>query len=281
MQKHARPQNLDDALNLLAQQRWAIVAGGTDFFPAQGDRPIDQPVLDVTAIADIRGIDRTTDGWRIGALASFRDVIDTELPPAFRALKLAAREVGSVQIQNRATVAGNLCNSSPAADGVPPLLAMDAQVELASTAGIRRVPLEQFITGNRRNTRTDTELVVAIHLPENSCAGVADFLKLGARKYLVISIAMVSVRLAFDQHRTITDAAVAVGACSEVATRLASVEQALSGATLADQPHRRIEAAMLDTLQPIDDVRASAAYRRAAALQLVRRAIANCVEQAL
>jgi CO/xanthine dehydrogenase FAD-binding subunit len=278
--EHARPTALADALQLLTQQPWSIVAGGTDYYPAQGERPIDRAVLDVTAIDELRGIEQTGLGWRIGATATFSELIKTDLPPAFRALVLAAREVGSIQIQNRATVAGNLCNSSPAADSVPPLLAMQAQVELASSAGNRLLPLQEFITGNRRNARAASELLTAIYLPHDGCAGVADFLKLGARKYLVISIAMVAVRLASDDTGTITDASIAIGACSEVATRLNTAEQRLIGAPLADQPENLIDADMLGQLQPIDDVRASADYRVAAALQLTRRSIANCVELA-
>ncbi len=278
MPEHARPKALVDALQLLGDQPWEIVAGGTDYYPARGERPIDRAVLDVTAIDELRGITATDSGWRIGATATFSDLLHTSLPPAFRMLKLAATEVGSVQIQNRATVAGNLCNSSPAADSVPPLLAMNAQVELASATGNRLLPLREFITGNRRNARDQAELLIAIHLPTEGCLGVADFLKLGARKYLVISIAMVAVRLNADDTGNITDAAIAIGSCSEIAMRLSNAEQSLIGANLKDRPDQLISAAMLTSLQPIDDVRASADYRREAALQLTRRAIAQCVE---
>ena len=95
-----------------------------------------------------------------------RELIEADLPPLFDGLKQAAREVGGRQIQNAGTIAGNLCNASPAADGVPPLLALDAEVELAGRAGTRRLPLGEFITGNRRTALAPGELVVAIHVPQ-------------------------------------------------------------------------------------------------------------------
>src|SRR5262249_60124834 len=104
-------------------------------------------LIDITSLNEIRGISIERDVIRIGGLTTWTEVIRTPLPRCFDALKSAAREVGSVQIQNRGTVAGNLCNASPAADGVPPLLALDAEVELASSRGSRRLPLSEFLVG--------------------------------------------------------------------------------------------------------------------------------------
>src|SRR6185312_12387938 len=107
-------------------------------------------VVDLSALATLRGIRFERDHIRIGGRTTWTDIIRADLPPAFAGLQAAAREVGSVQIQNSGTIAGNLCNASPAADGVPPLVAFDAEVELISQRGTRRLPLAQFITGNRR-----------------------------------------------------------------------------------------------------------------------------------
>ena len=118
-----RPKVLDQALGFLAEGPAALVAGGTDVFPALGLGPAPARVVDLTAVEGLRGISRAGDGWRIGAATTWTDVVRADLPPLFDALKQAARQVGSVQIQNTGTVAGNICNASPAADGVPVLIA--------------------------------------------------------------------------------------------------------------------------------------------------------------
>jgi CO/xanthine dehydrogenase FAD-binding subunit len=277
---YARPGTIEEALALLAQRPWRLLAGGTDVYPAQGNRPFRDAVLDLNGIASLRGITQAADGIRIGARTTWTDVVAADLPPAFQALKLAAREVGAVQIQTTGTVAGNLCNASPAADGVPPLLALDASVELRSAGATRVLPLGDFVLGNRRTALRADELLTAIIVPPTAAAGRSTFLKLGARRYLVISIAMVAARVAVEGGR-VTSAAIAVGACSEVAQRLPALEADLIGrpadvelANVVAEPH-------LAGLSPIDDVRASAAYRRQAAHELVARAIAALVTQPL
>jgi len=215
----------------------------------------------------------------IGGRATWTELLRADLPPAFDALKLAAREVGSIQIQNRGTVAGNLCNASPAADGVPPLLALDAEVELASARGRRVLPLGDFILGYRKTARQPDELLVAVRIPRASISGVSHFLKLGARSYLVISIAMVAIRIALDETGRIEEAAIAVGACSAVAQRLRRLETALIGRQSGEEALAAVAGCPFDELSPIDDVRASAAYRSRAAAELVRRALRHSHEQ--
>lgn len=274
MSGYAQPTSLDEAVSLLAGGGWTVLAGGTDVYPALGEDPVTQPLLDVSRIEALRGIHLTPDcAIRIGALATWTDIVRADLPPAFDALKQAAREVGSVQIQNRATLAGNLCNASPAADGMPPLLVLDAQVELNRANGKRLVPLKDFIQGNRQTVRADTELVTAIHIPASALDGQSAFFKLGSRRYLVISIAMIAARLVVDENGLVTDAAVAVGACSAVAQRLPKLEAALKGQP-AEAAARIATPEHLDVLSPIDDVRAPAAYRLDAALEGVRRVLA-------
>ena len=275
----ARPDRVEDALALLSTGEWGILAGGTDFYPGLRDGVATGQILDITAIDELRAIRSDSDHISIGALATWSDVIAADLPPSFDALKLAAREVGSVQIQNRATVAGNICNASPAADGVPPLLALDASVELMSAHGPRQLPLQQFILGNRRTALRDGELVTRLLIPKTATEGVSAFLKLGARKYLVISISMVAARLATDEAGKIASAAVSVGSCSEVAQRLPDLEAALIGAGPSEDLTERVKPEHLSSLSPIDDVRAPAAYRIDASEELIRRTIANVAER--
>lgn len=271
---YLKPKSLNEAVSLLASGG-QILAGGTDFYPSLGDRLPRGDVVDISALSEIRGISFDTQYIRIGGLTTWTEVLRAPLPKCLDALKGAAREIGSVQIQNRGTVAGNLCNASPAADGVPPLLALDAEVELFSLNGVRRMPLAQFITGNRKTMRRPGEILAAVVIPRSIEGAASAFLKLGARKYLVISISMVAVVLQRDGASRVSEARIAVGSCSATARRLTELEKELVGVPAAEagavvQPHH------LAGLSPIDDVRATADYRRDASLTLVRRALESC-----
>jgi CO/xanthine dehydrogenase FAD-binding subunit len=270
MGSYLRPTSLPEALAALAAGPRLVLAGGTDYYPTRVGRPLDDDLLDITAIGTLGGITETEEGWRIGATATWSDLLAAPLPPLFDGLKAAAREVGGAQIQNAGTLAGNLCNASPAADGVPNLAALDATVHLASVEGERSLPVGAFVLGNRRTALRADEMVTAITVPRPARPARSAFLKLGARRYLVISIVMVAAVAEFDGDGSIAAARIAVGACSAAAVRLPALEAALAG-------HRpdpaRVSPAHLAPLAPIDDVRATAAYRRDAALTLVRRAV--------
>jgi CO/xanthine dehydrogenase FAD-binding subunit len=271
---YARPATLTEALGLLGLGGWQVLAGGTDLYPGAGSQ-LSGPVLDLAGIAGFAGI-TAEDGLRIGAATSWATIAGAVLPPALQALQQAARVVGGRQVQVAGTIGGNLCNASPAADGVPPLLALDAEVELVSRSGMRRLALSDFILGPRRTALMPGELLAAVVIPERALAGRSAFVKLGARSHLVISIAMVAARVQVRAGR-IAGAALAVGACSAVAVRLPMVEAAVLGAPV-DRAGDRIRAADLAVaLSPIDDVRGTAGYRADAAVELLRRAVAGAV----
>jgi CO/xanthine dehydrogenase FAD-binding subunit len=275
---YLRPRTVEEAVEMLAEPA-CILAGGTDVFPALVDRPAPARIVDLSRLEGLSAITLEPGLVRIGARVTWSALVRAPLPPCFAMLKAAAREVGSVQIQNAATIAGNLVNASPAADGVPPLLALDAFVEIAGPAGRRRLPLSAFITGYRQTALAPGELVTAVLVPRTIDTGHSAFLKLGARRYLVISIAMVAAVVRLEAGR-VAEARVAVGACSAVARRLTALEDALAGADPAVAPLSSLVAAgHLDALDPIDDVRATAAYRREAALELVRRALDACAAE--
>ncbi len=277
MLDYIRPTSLDDALRVLAEGPRTVLAGGTDLYAATGTRGLAGPVLDIAGLADLRGISLSSEGARIGAAVTWAEVLhDPALPPAFDALRQAAVEVGGRQVQVAGTLAGNLCNASPAADGVPPLLALDAEVELASAEGTRRMALADFITGPRRTRREGRELVSAVHVPAAALAGRSRFLKLGARRHLVISIAMVAVRVEVESDR-IARVALAVGACGPVACRLPDVEAALVGSPVGEATGRIADADVAAALSPIDDARATAAYRAEAAAELLRKALGEAL----
>ncbi|MHA1153314.1 MAG: FAD binding domain-containing protein [Alphaproteobacteria bacterium] len=275
MALYLRPERLEDALDALSSRGLTVLAGGTDFYPARVGRPLDEDVLDITALAELRGIRDRGDHWSLGAGVTWSALREAALPPCFDGLKAAARELGGLQVQNAGTVVGNLCNASPAADGLPNLLALDARVELAGARGRRSLAIEDFVTGNRETQRRPDELVTAISIPKPAPDTASHFAKLGTRKYLVISIVMLAIVLEPEDGR-VGAARLALGACAPVAKRLRALEAELRGRTLDGGLGEALaESHMDDVLAPIDDVRASAAYRRDAAATLLRRGLAS------
>jgi len=267
------PSDLDSALTAVADGTRTVMAGATDFYPARVGRPLNEPVIDISGIDELRGISVTDDSYRIGALTRWSDIRDADLPPKFDGLRLAAGEVGGIQVQNAGTIAGNLCNASPAADGIPPLLTLDASVELTSQAGRRVLPLQSFLTGYRQTDLRPYELVTAVIVPRGGEERFSDFQKLGSRSYLVISIVMVATVIESSADGTIVDSRVAVGACSPVAQRLTQLESDLRGLKSSDRLEDLPRIDHVSGLAPIDDVRATAAYRLDATLALVRRSL--------
>lgn len=276
-----QPRDIEAALAVMSGDGSIVLAGGTDVFPALGDALLSGNVIDITRVEGLAGIRIDGDHFRIGAATTWSEVARAPLPGCFDGLKAAAREIGSIQIQNRATIGGNICNASPAADSVPPLLTLDAEVELVSVRGRRQIALADFIEGNRRTARAADELLTAVLVPADAARFATAFAKLGARRYLVISIAMVAVALDIGADRLIRRARVAVGACSAVARRLPALESSLVGAVADRGLADRVEPSHLAPLSPIDDIRASSAYRRDAGCTLVARTLAACVGASL
>jgi CO/xanthine dehydrogenase FAD-binding subunit len=269
---YLRPRTLEEACAALAESGATILAGGTDFYPSLGDRPPPQDILDLSRLVELDGIAVDPREIRIGARTRWSDIARADLPRSFDALRQAARQVGGIQVQNSGTIGGNLCNASPAADGVPALLILDAEAELTSVSGRRRLPLDGFLLGNRRTAREPHEILSAIIVPHAHPSARTSFLKLGARHSLVISIAMVAVLVTVEAER-IAQARIAVGACSVVARRLAMLESALAGVEARADLGRLLTPGHLASLSPIDDIRASASYRRDAVATLIGRAL--------
>lgn len=267
---YLRPDMLTSALDALASRPLTVAAGCTDLYPSTERKSLPYDVLDITGIESLSGIRRDQDGLRIGGTTTWAEIAEADLPPALRALQLAAREVGSRQIQNRGTIAGNLCNASPAADGVPPLLVLDAEVELSASSGVRILPLADYLTGPRKTQRRPDEILTAVKIPAKALTGSSHFLKLGARTYLVISISMVAARVVIEDGIVI-EAALSVGACGPVAQRLDAAERALVGQPL--NPDVITDQLVAEALSPIDDIRADADYRNTSAAELLRRTL--------
>ncbi len=277
MPSYFRPGALDEALHALATHPRTILAGGTDFYPARVGRLPSEDILDITAISGLRKIEDCGRHYRIGALTTWTDIIRQDLPAWFRALKLAAREVGGIQVQNAGTVVGNVCNASPAADGVPCLLALDTSVILGSVEGEREVPLSGFIVGNRKTIRRADELVVGLKVPKPAANSRSGFLKLGARSYLVISIVMTAMVVELTADETVERIRISVGSCSEVAYRLKNLERQMIGKPFRADLVQLITRSHFDELSPIDDVRGTTEYRLDASFNLVRRLMGELI----
>jgi CO/xanthine dehydrogenase FAD-binding subunit len=259
-------------LDLASRYRPLVLAGGTDLMVGASADLGPGPVMDISRVAELKGVTVEGDSIVIGGGVTWSELVAADLPRGFDGLKAAALEVGSIQIQNRGTIAGNLCNASPAADGVPPLLTLDAELEIQASGASRRLAVAEFITGNRKTLLQPGELVTAIRIPRKLAEGRSTFLKLGSRRFLVISIVSVAVLLVIEGNR-VAAARVAVGACSAVAKRLPDLEAALIGRA-ADAALRNVATAEhVIGLTPIDDVRGTGAYRKDAALQLIREAL--------
>lgn len=275
---YLRPRSTAEALRALAAQPLTLLAGGTDFYAMRANQPITESLLDISAIDELQQLRDAGDHWRVGAGVTWSQVVRASLPTQLHGLQAAAREVGAVQVQNRGTLVGNVCNASPAADGMPALLALEAQVELSSLSGTRTLALDEFVVGARRTTRRPDEMVTALLIPKRERAH-SSFLKLGHRRYLVISIAMVAVVLDVNEAGLIEHAGIAVGSCTAVALRLRTLESRLRGQAAVAGLSAQVDVADLGELTPLDDVRGTAAYRRDAALTLVKRAIEKALHE--
>lgn len=269
-----RPGSLEGVFEAMAGGA-LVMAGGTDVYPTVVGRDVPADVVDITGVAELAGLGQVDEGgrrwWRIGATATWAEVARATMGPGYRALQEAARQVGAVQVQQVATVAGNLCTASPAGDGIPVLMALDGEVELRSAQASRRCPVAQFVTGYRATALAPGELVTAVWLPEPDGDRRSAFVKFATRSSLVISLAMVAAAVVRDPAGAVTSVSVAVGACSPVAVRLNALERDVVAGW-----DGRVTAVHLGGLSPIDDIRCSAAYRMRVLPELIRRALHGC-----
>ncbi|HWO26736.1 MAG TPA: FAD binding domain-containing protein [Kofleriaceae bacterium] len=272
MTAYARPRDLDEALALrAAHPDWMVLAGGTDLMVNANHRPEPAGILDLWRLAGLGGIEVGADAVVIGAGATWSEVerhpvIQARLAP----LALAAREIGALQIQARATVGGNVGTSSPVGDSLPVLLALDAVLEVASVRGRRRVPYHAWCTGYRTTQLAPDELIVSAALPLPGAATRTTWRKVGTRRAQSISKVMGAAAIELDGD-TVTSARVALGAVADRPIRIAAVEDAVRGQRLGAAAAEAARAALRGAIRPIDDVRSTAAYRRDVAENLVAR----------
>jgi CO/xanthine dehydrogenase FAD-binding subunit len=259
------PRSLEEALRLRAELPDALpLQGGTDLMvDLNFDRRRPETVLNLNEVAELKGWSRENGVVRLCAGLTYTDAMNAKLAALLPALAEASRTVGSPQIRNRGTLGGNLGTASPAGDALPPLLISECEVELQSVRGERRLPLESFLVGPKRNALAPDELIVAVRV--RSGAGAETFMKVGPRNAMVIAV--VSLALGVDRERGVLSAA--FGSAGPTATL---VTAALDD---VDSFAEQVAAAA----SPIDDVRGTAPYRRHALRVLAARALERCLTQ--
>ena len=275
-----RPDKINEALDSLSREKLTIAAGCTDLLPSTQQDNLGDNILDISGIKSLRNIDFENGFRRIGSGVTWTDIVENNnLPKCYDMLKECSLQIGSQQIQNLGTIGGNLCNASPAADGVPCLLSLDASIELLSVNGKRVLKLEDFIKGSRKTELQNNEILSAILIPKEAEIGRSSFLKLGARKYLVISIAMIACKLNLEKD-IISDIAISVGSCSAVAKRIKSLENLLIGKSIKDELTTIILNYDYENyLSPINDIRGTNNYRLKASKVLVKDTIIKTINK--
>ena len=274
-----QPRSLPEALAVKAERPEAVaIAGGTDVMVELNfDRRRPEAVLDLARVPELAAWDREDGHLRVGAGITYTRAI-AELAGALPGLAIAARTVGSPQIRNRGTVGGNLGSASPAGDCHPPLLAMGAEVEVASTAGRRRVPVAEFFTGPKKSALGPSELICAVHVP--AATGPQQFAKIGTRNAMVIAVC--SFALVLDpEHRRV---GTGIGSAGPTPLPAVEAERFLEGALddeglwasrapIGEAASARFGELVAASARPIDDVRGTAAYRVHALGVLARRTL--------
>lgn len=270
---HLRVHTLDEALAEIARHPRRVLCGGTDVY-ADPSRPVAASTwLDIGRVASLRDIARVDGQLRIGAAVTWEAIERSPLTPGL--LREAAGQVGSRQIRVQGTLGGNLCHASPIADGVPPLLALEAQVELASLAGVRRLRLDQFLLGRRHTALRPDELLSAVLIPTPAPHERGAFIKLANRDGTALATVSAALCLRWNENGVVARAAIAIGGASDVPVRLRGLEASLEGVRPADLT-RLIRDTPMPELSPIDDHRGSAALRRHLVRVAIERAAARC-----
>lgn len=268
IERYAAPKSLDEALGILQQGEVTILAGGTDLMPqTKAGRVAFKPTLmNIRNVAGLAGI--TLDGgWlRIGATTTITAILDDPLVKRHApVLAEACDHFASDQIRNAGTIGGNINNASPAGDTLVPLIVLDAVVELASkpngSVATRRLPLAEFFTGPGRTKRAANELLTAVCIPLPKAGHVARFYKFGTRPALDISTISIGIA-GVKKDGALTDLRVAFGAVAPTPVRATRTEAALEGRRLDDTTIEAAANAARDEVHPIDDVRATAWYRK-------------------
>ncbi len=278
------PGSLEAVLGLLAESpgQWTPIAGGTELMVAHAaGRLAPSKLVSLWGIPELRSIKTETECISIGAGTTFTDIRShSELAAAFPLLARAAAWIGSVANQNRATLGGNLVNGSPAADSSPALLVYDAELELVSARGKRRLPYRDFHTGYKRNVLAGDELLLSVRLPRRFQHHRQYLRKVGTRRAMAISKVALAATALIDGD-TIREVRLGAASVAAYPARLFRTEDALCGHPLDQQSMRNARTALLGELLPIDDIRSTSEYRKRVTLNLLEEFLSSLRGQEL
>lgn len=280
-----RPASLREAIQILASTTGSYpLSGGTDLAVAIRHGNLDPAVIvDIKAIPELASSIEYQDGqFVITANTVMTDLEnDEDVRRSLPGLVEAARVVGSVQIRNRATLAGNLCNASPAADTPPVLMALGADLQIRGPVGSRTLSIDDFLVGYRTTALEPGELIEAIRVPEPTGRSSSAFIKLGVRRAMEISVVCVGASISLDADGTIDRAGLGLGSVAPHTIRAGEAERLMVGDTASDDLFAAAGELAGEECRPIDDLRASGDYRRAMVPVLVRRALDTAYRRAL
>ena len=281
--QYRAPTSIGEAVALLRADGDArVLAGGTDLLvQVRGGRPEPTTWVDVKRIPDLRSIEVSDAGLRLGAAVPAAEICENEeIAWRWPGVAEATDLIGSTQIQGRATLGGNLCNGSPAADSVPALIAAGAECAIVGPEGERVVPVESFVTGPGETLLRPGELLVEIRIANPPARSADAYLRLIPRSEMDIAVAGAAVALTLDSEGRCSRARVAIGAVAPTALLLPDAAAALTGSTLDEASLQRAGEVASEAASPIDDMRGSADYRRRVVAVLVRRATASAARRA-
>jgi CO/xanthine dehydrogenase FAD-binding subunit len=267
-----RASNLEDALSRLAARpkHWTPFAGGTDLMVVlETGRMPPRNFLDITTVSELHGIQVSGEHVSIGALTTYTELLEhSVITSEFPLIAEAARQTGAVAIQNRGTVGGNIANASPAADLPPALLVYDAELEVASTRGRRRITYDQFHRGYKEMDLAVDELILGVRVPRRRASWKQMYRKVGTRRAQAISkVCFAAAAHVEDGH--LIDVRISLGSVAPTVIRARAAEQVLTSSDLSANAIRRARAALENEITPIDDIRSSAVYRRRVAGNLL------------
>ena len=282
--RYEAPDSLEGAVALLAgaQGEARVLAGGTDLLVQMRADVLDpELIVDIKKIKETRAVTEEKGGWRIGAAVTGAELKEhTRLKKAWPGVVEAANLIGSTQVQGRATLGGNLCNGSPAADSVPALIAAGAVATLVGPKGKRDLPVEDVMLGPRKLALGKGEIVASFLLPPRAARSSDAYLRFIPRTEMDIAVVGAGVSLTVDGAGLVTAARVSLGAVAARVLLLAEAAQAIVGSRLDAPAQERLEAAARAACRPIDDKRGTVEFRIQVAGVLARRAALIALDRA-
>jgi xanthine dehydrogenase small subunit len=275
------PTTLTEVYALLTERGRSIrvVAGGTDLMVLMNAHQLDDAeFLDLWRVNEMRGITDEGDALRIGALSTYTQLIESAMIQLHvPALVAASRTIGAIQIQNRGTIGGNVVNASPAGDSLPVLAAYDAEVEIGSGRGTRRVPFNRFYAGYRRTVLDPDELVLAVRIQKMKKGERDFFWKVGTRRAQAISKTVMAAKAQIANGR-IGSISIGVGSVAPTVIRVPQTERLLAGAALTSDLVERARRLIAQEVAPITDLRSTEHYRRTVTGNVLARFLRQILE---